>query len=228
MFRDEDIDSPELRPGACSLLSARGKWKFGVQRVFLASLLVVSAGMTVGLLAWCFNWEREDGKGAVMASALDLMQTRAEAMNDAQLLLAGFRKRILATEAKVIARDADTDSRTRRLHNLRPLYDQQENLIAEAKAASEVQGDGSPVTFVEDPRTGKKTPLNATPDGRLQAKVLLDFLHQDRTMSDLLWFANRRAQAEASMDVREAVQFDIQEIQARVFNQHPGDPGGAH
>jgi len=222
MFRDEDIDSPEVRPGACSLLSARGKRKFGVQRAFLASLLVVSAGTTIGLLAWCFNWEREDGKGAVMASALDLMQTRAEAMNDAQLLLASFRKRILANEAKVIARDANADSRTRRLHNLRPLYDQQENLIAEAKVSSEVQGDGNPVTFVEDPRTGKKTPLNTTPDGRLQGKVLLDFLHQDRAMSDLLWLANRRAQAEASMDVHAFVQRDIDEIQARVFGQQPG------
>lgn len=221
MFRDEDFESPELHPAACSFLSARGKRKLGIQRAFLAFMLVASVGTTISLLAWSFTWEREDGKGAVMASALELMHTRAQAVNDSQLLLAGFRARILAKEARAIVRDGDVDSRTRRLHNLQPLYDQQAQLIAEAKVAPDMQGDGCPVTFVEDPRTGKKTPLNATPDGHLQAKALASILHQDRTVSDLLWLANRHAQAEASTDVRELVEHDILEIQARVLEQSP-------
>lgn len=201
MFRDADI----TLGGPEAVLSERGRIKFAVAKYTLGALFVVCSGLLVGGLAWAIRMESWAG-----ASAVTQIEKRLHADGRSRLQLAGLREQILTAALQEVVRDKTSDSdRATRIANLRRLMDDQRREVREAREQRDhkTEGDFEALTVI---RIGDKTfPVNNTRDGRMRPEMVEAFLRNDQALSSLLQAANRRALAQAPVNLDAIIQADL-------------------
>lgn len=201
MFRNADI----TLGGPEAILSERGRLKYAVARYTLGTVLVICSGLLVGGLAWAIRMESWAG-----ASAVAQTEKRLHADGKSRLQVAGLREQILTSALQDVVRDQTTEAdRATRVANLRSLMDDERRAVREARAQRDhhSEGDFEALTVI---RIGDKTfPVNNTKDGRMRPEMVEAFLRNDQALSSLLQAANRRALAQAPVNLDAIIQADL-------------------
>lgn len=202
MFRS-DVDV-EISGGQATLTS-RGRIKFSVGRITLMTATVVLFLCLIALLAVAANFPSLLG-----ASGKRLFQIRIQADADARIVVATQRKQMVLLAGKAVdASDDSIEGKVLRLKNLQRILNQQNMAISEARKDAEIEGDFEPLTYLQEPTTGRRIPVNATADGRIRPEVVAAFIANDKELSALMDAVNEEALSQAKPNSEEKVREDL-------------------
>lgn len=191
--------------GGQAVLTPRGRAEFAVWRYTLSAVALGSFVSIIVLLFLAMRFPARLGN-----RVLDLVHTRVQADADAKIQVAGQRKTIIVAVAKKVdASDDSQDGKLLRFRNLQRMMNQQNMIMSEARKPVEVDEDFEPLTYIQAPTTGHRTPVNATKDGHFDPEVVKAFMANNQELSALMRAVNEEALGRIKPNAAERVQHDL-------------------